>query len=44
MKTTFLIILNRLASFVCKVFRKNGSVFPGSLVVPFDRDILKKVK
>ena len=44
MKTTFLIILNKLASLVCKIFRKNGSVFPGSLIVPFDKNILKKVK
>lgn len=44
MKTTFLILLNKMASLVCKIFRKNGSVFPGSLVVPFDKNILKKVK
>ena len=44
MKTTFLIIINKIASFICKLFRKNGSVFPGSLVVPFDSDILKKIK
>lgn len=29
---------------ICKIFRKNGSVFPGSLVVPFDKDILKRIK
>jgi len=44
MKTTFLILLNKMVSLVCKIFRKNGSVFPGSLVVPFDKNILKKIK
>ena len=44
MKISFLILLNKLATLVCKIFRKNGSVFPGSLVVPFDKHILKKIK
>ena len=44
MKTTILILLNKLVSIVCKICRKNGSVFPGSLVVPFDKHILKKIK
>ena len=44
MRTSLLILLNRFVSFVCKVFRQNGSVFPGSLVVPFDKKILKKIK
>ena len=41
MKMTFLILLNKFASLICKIFRRNGSVFPGSLVVPFDKNILK---
>ena len=36
--------MNKLATLICKIFRKNGSVFPGSLVVPFDKSILRKVK
>lgn len=44
MKTSFLILLNKAATLVCKIFRKNGSVFPGSLIVPFDKKILKKIK
>ena len=44
MKTTLLIIYNRLITFICKIFRKNGSVFPGSLVRKHDTNILKKVK
>lgn len=44
MKTSFLILINKFATLVCKIFRKNGSVFPGSLVVPFDKNILKKIK
>lgn len=44
MKTSLLILLNKMVTLVCKIFRKNGSVFPGSLIVPFDKDILKKIK
>lgn len=44
MKTSFLILINKLATLICKIFRKNGSVFPGSLVVPMDKHILKKIK
>ena len=44
MKTTFLILLNKFATLVCKLFGRDGSVFPGSLVVPFDKNILKKIK
>ena len=44
MKTTILIIYNRLITFVCKIFKRNGSVFPGSLVKKHDLNILKKVK
>lgn len=44
MKTTILIIYNRLITFICKIFKRNGSVFPGSLVKKHDLNILKKVK
>ena len=41
MKTTLLIIYNRLITFICKLFRREGSVFPGSLVRKHDKNILK---
>jgi len=44
MKTSLLILLNKMATLICRIFRKNGSVFPGSLVVPFDKNVLKKIK
>ncbi len=44
MKTTFCILLNKFITLICKIFKQNGSVFPGSLIVPVDKDILKKVK
>lgn len=44
MKTTLLIIYNKLITFICKVFKRNGSVFPGSLVRKHDKNILKKIK
>lgn len=44
MKTTILIIYNRLITLICKIFRRNGSVFPGSLVNKHDKNILKKIK
>jgi len=44
MKTTFLIIYNRLITLVCKIFKREGSVFPGSLVRKHDKNILKKIK
>ena len=44
MKTTILIIYNRLITLICKLFKKNGSVFPGSLVRKHDKNILKKIK
>ena len=44
MKATILIIYNRLITFVCKIFRRNGSVFPGSLINKHDKNILKKIK
>ena len=44
MKTTILIIYNRLITFKCKIFRREGSVFPGSLVRKHDKNVLKKIK
>ena len=44
MKTTILIIYNRLITFICKIFRREGSVFPGSLVRKHDKNVLKKIK
>ncbi|MBQ3020925.1 MAG: DUF1727 domain-containing protein [Bacilli bacterium] len=44
MKTTLLIIYNRLITLICKIFKRNGSVFPGSLVNKHDKNILRKIK
>lgn len=44
MKTSLLILLNKFITLICKIFKQNGSVFPGSIVVPIDKNILKKIK
>ena len=44
MKTTLLIIYNKLIYKICRLFKKNGSVFPGSIVKKHDKYILKKIK
>ena len=44
MKTSILIILNKLITLACKIFKRNGSVFPASLVLPIDSNILTKIK
>lgn len=44
MKTTLLILYNKLIYKICRLFNKNGSVFPGSLVKKHDKNILKKIK
>lgn len=44
MKTTILIFYNKLITFICKLFKRVGSVFPGSLVRKHDKNILKKLK
>ena len=44
MRTFILIIYNRLITLICNIFRRNGSVFPGSLVKKHDKNILKKIK
>ncbi|HHX32947.1 MAG TPA: DUF1727 domain-containing protein [Mollicutes bacterium] len=44
MKVRFLIILNKLITNVLKLMGKNASVFPASIILPFDKNILEKVK
>lgn len=45
MKVTFAIIMNKLITFVCKLFRFNGAQFPGSFVYDhIDKHILDKIK
>lgn len=44
MKTSLLIILNKLITFICKLFGKQASVFPASIVRKLDQDILTKIK
>ena len=44
MKTSFLILLNKLITFICKLFGKQASVFPASIVRKLDSDILTKIK
>ena len=43
-KTTILIIYNKIVTIVCKIFGRDGSVFPGSLVNKHDKNILKRIK
>ena len=44
MKTTLLIMYNKLIYRICRLFKRDGSVFPGSLVKKHDKNILKKIK
>jgi len=44
MGTTLLILLNKLVTMVCKMFKKQASVYPGSIVLPFNHHILDKLK
>lgn len=44
MKTSFLILLNKSITLICKIFKKNGSVFPASIIRKFDKEILDKIK
>ena len=39
MKTTLLIIYNKLIYRICRLFKRDGSVFPGSLVKKHDKNI-----
>lgn len=44
MKLTLLIMLNKTITFICKIFKFEGSVFPASIVRRFDKNILEKIK
>lgn len=45
MKKVFAILINKFITFMCKLFRFNGSQFPGSIVYDYiDKDILSKIK
>lgn len=44
MKVSFLIFLNKLITLGCKIFRKNGSVFPASIVRKIDNSVLEYIK
>ncbi len=44
MKTTILIIYNKLITQICKIFKRNGSVFPGSIIKKHNPNILNKIK
>lgn len=45
MYRAFLIFLNKLITKVCKIFGKNGSVYPGYIIYDiFDKKILTKIK
>ncbi len=44
MYTSFLIFLNKFITFICKVFKKNGSVYPASIVLKIKPDLLTKIK
>ena len=44
MKTSLLIILNKLITGICHIFKKQASVFPASIVRKFDSDILEKIE
>ena len=44
MKTTLSILLCKLISLVCSMFKRDGSVFPGSIVYKFDKKALWKIK
>ncbi len=44
MKTTILILINKLTTKICHLFKRDGSVFPGSIVNKYDKNILKKIK
>lgn len=44
MLRAFQIELNKLITLICKVFKKNGSVFPGSITYNINQKILEKIK
>jgi len=44
MLRAFQIELNKLITWVCKIFKRNGSVFPGSITYNINQHILEKIK
>lgn len=44
MKTSFLILINKMITKVCRLFGYNASVYPGSIVRKFDKNILDNIK
>ncbi|MDD2504994.1 MAG: MurT ligase domain-containing protein [Bacilli bacterium] len=44
MLTSLLIFLNKLITLACKIFKKNGTVYPASIVLKLNKDILEKIK
>ena len=44
MYTSLLIFLNKFITFTCKIFKKNGTVYPASIVLKFNKNILEKIK
>ena len=38
------IIVNKLVSLICKIFKKNGSVFPGTISYNMGQHVLEKIK
>lgn len=43
MKTSFLIMLCKIITLICKIFKFNGSVFPASIIRKYDKQILDKL-
>jgi len=43
-KLRIIILLNKLITLICKLLGRNASVFPASLVLKLDRNILEKIK
>lgn len=44
LKTSLLILLNKLITKTCKIFHKNGTVFPASITLKMDEHLLTKIK
>lgn len=44
MKTSISILICKLVTFICHIFRKNGTVFPGECASRFDKDALHNIK
>lgn len=44
MVTSLLILLNKLITLIMKIFKKNGTVYPASVVLKFNRNILERIK